>query len=43
MYAVLTNVELREKMKRKGPAMVKERYDIGKIVDNVEKLYRTCV
>ena len=43
MYAILTNAELREKMKRKGPAMVKERYDIVKIVDNVEKLYRACI
>jgi len=43
MSNVLTNAELREKMKRRGPIMVRQRYDIAKIVDDVEKLYRTCL
>jgi glycosyltransferase involved in cell wall biosynthesis len=43
MHSVLTNAELRERMKRQGPAMVRERYDMEKIVDDVEKLYRSCV
>jgi glycosyltransferase involved in cell wall biosynthesis len=43
LHTVLTNVELRERMKRQGPTMVRERYDMEKIVDDIEELYRTCV
>jgi glycosyltransferase involved in cell wall biosynthesis len=43
MYAVLTDAGLRERMKREGPVMVRECCDVRNIVDDVEKLYRTCI
>jgi glycosyltransferase involved in cell wall biosynthesis len=43
MFDIITNENVRERMSRKGPIMVKERYDIEKIVDDLETLYQTCL
>jgi glycosyltransferase involved in cell wall biosynthesis len=43
IYNVVTNAALREKMGRSGASMVRERYNIEKIIDDLEKLYRECV
>lgn len=43
MYNVINNTKLQDEMRKKGPIMVRNRYDIEKIVDDVEKLYRTCL
>lgn len=43
MHDVVTNAALREKMGRRGAGMVRERYNIEKITDDLEVLYRECV
>jgi glycosyltransferase involved in cell wall biosynthesis len=43
IHNVVTNAPLREKMRERGPVMVRERYDLEKIIDDLEKLYQTCL
>ena len=43
MRLVITSAQLRDKMRIKGPAMVRERYDLEKVVDDLEQLYATCL
>lgn len=43
IHEVVTNAALREKMRERGPVMVRERYDLEKIIDDLERLYRECV
>jgi glycosyltransferase involved in cell wall biosynthesis len=43
MHDVVTNAALREKMGRRGARMVRARYNIDKIIDDLESLYRECV
>jgi glycosyltransferase involved in cell wall biosynthesis len=43
IHGVVTNAALRETMKERGPVMVRERYDLEKIIDDLESLYRECV
>lgn len=40
---VVTNAPLRETMRKRGPVMVRERYDLERIIDDLEKVYRECV
>ena len=43
MRDVVTNAALRERMGRGGARMVRERYNIEKIIDDLERLYRECI
>jgi len=43
IHDVVTNAPLREKMRESGPIMVQKRYDLEKIIDDLEKVYRECV
>jgi glycosyltransferase involved in cell wall biosynthesis len=43
MREVVTNAALREEMGRRGASMVRERYNIEKIIDDLEGVYRECV
>jgi len=43
IHDVVTNAALRETMRERGPVMVRERYDLEKIIDDLEKVYRECV
>jgi len=43
MHDVVSNAAVREKMREKGLVMVRERYDLEKIVDDLERVYRACV
>lgn len=43
VHEVITNAALQEKMRAKGPAIVRERYDLEKVVDDLETLYQGCL